>query len=111
LSKFAQTHDVTDSARFAGISRKTHYAWLENDPGYPERFRLAEAEFHDSVDALIQKHAMKKTATPTDRIFWAKRWNPEYRENYKVELGGPGGGKLNIEVSFVDPKPRDDDDD
>ena len=37
-------------------------------------------------------------------IFYLKSLRPErYRDNSKVEVGGPGGGPLKIEVTFVFP--------
>ncbi len=55
--------------------------------------------------ALLSKTPLvvyKKDATLL--MFLIKRYMPEFRENYKVEHTGPGGGALSLQVEFVKPE-------
>ena len=52
LNAYAETCNLREACRQAGISHKTHYRWLEKYPKYAELFRktkLYAAEYVESV--------------------------------------------------------------
>ena len=105
LLDFAQHGNVWHAAKRAKIDRQTHYNWLESDEKYKRAFDQAKQDAIDAIEDEIRRRATRKKA-PSDTllIFYAKKLNPEFRDNYKVEVGGPGGGPLSIEVTFHDAK-------
>src|SRR5690349_14792148 len=49
LEAFGATGVVTEAARRAGISKSTHYEWLETDPEYPAKFEDAKQTALDNL--------------------------------------------------------------
>lgn len=88
LRAFGELGELTSSAKAAGISRASHYIWLENDTlGYRERFAYAkethddrlERKLYNLVDGLQPHH------NPTALIFALNGAKPEkYKTNIHV---------------------------
>jgi len=108
LLDYAKSGNVWQAAKHAGISRAIHYVWLEADAEYKRKVEDAKQDACDVIDAEIRKRATRKKA-PSDTllIFHAKKLMPEYRDNYRVDLAGAGGGPLEIQVRFVNPPEPD----
>ena len=47
LHAYTETRTIKKAAKAAGISRQSHYHWMENTPGYPELFEIAERDVLD----------------------------------------------------------------
>jgi hypothetical protein len=52
LAAYAQSGDVSDASRAAGISRRIHYLWLRGDAEYSDAFDEAKDE---AVEALVRE--------------------------------------------------------
>lgn len=95
---------VAQAAKHAKVSRETHYVWMETDPDYRAASERAKQDSIDAIEAEIRKRATRrKSPSDTLLIFLAKKLNPEFRDNYKVELGNAGGVPLSLDVHFVNP--------
>lgn len=153
LAAFVETASVTHACKILGISRATHYDWLEEDPAYKEQFgkSLNMAADHLEDECLrrgyrgIQKPVLYQgklcyreepvldpfTGQPvrdpltgemnfvrstkpliireySDNLamFMLKGMRPEkYRENWKGEISGAGGGPIDshLTITFVKP--------
>ena len=104
LNDLARNGNISNAAKRAGVVRRTHYDWLDNDPDYKQQYDDALADFKDGIEFEIHRRAMKaKVRSDTMLIFEAKKWIPEYRDNYKVEHTGPSGGPMRMEIVLVDP--------
>ncbi|MCA9111087.1 MAG: hypothetical protein KDA52_14140 [Planctomycetaceae bacterium] len=59
LLSFAETGNVVESARLAGIQRRTHYRWLESDPEYAREFDRAKRQGGDIVESELYRRAVQ----------------------------------------------------
>jgi hypothetical protein len=64
LAAFAQTGVVLTAAELAGIGRRTHYNWLDEDPEYEARFRDAEEAAADLLEKEARRRAIDGTLKP-----------------------------------------------
>lgn len=69
LAAYAEMGVVTYSANAAGISRQTHYTWLESDPEYAEQFAAAEQSAIDVLEAEARRRAVEGVERP---VGWYK---------------------------------------
>ncbi len=44
---YMETLTIVEAAEVVGVSRQSHYYWLENAPGYRDVFEVAELEVRD----------------------------------------------------------------
>ena len=141
LDAYARIGNITQAAQVAGIERRLHYDWIDQDADYRARFADKCLEARDRVDGEIarrgivgieeplvyagrpvmiddmtgppgpdgrrpQKMLTRRVYSDLLLIFYAKGLNPEkYRDNYRVEHTGAGGGPVEHEhrVTFYLP--------
>lgn len=120
------TPNVTSAARQLGIARSTLNRLIAIDETYKLAVFDAREQALDTLEDVIlararQGQPIRKTVTKTMAdgtvettvtdeahisdtlaMFFLKRWRPEYRESYRVEQTGPGGGPIQIEGSLSD---------
>jgi len=118
LAAYAEVGTVTHAAELAGISRTSHYQWMEN-PEYVEKFREAEKQACDRLEQEVRRRAVEGVLEPvfyqgeqcgtvrkysdTLLIFATKGALPQkYRENVSMELTGADGGPVEVEVSSAE---------
>lgn len=119
LAAYAECGNVTQAAEIAGIERSRHYQWKCEDPDYAEAFAAAEEQAADRLEQEARRRAVEGVEKPvfqggkqvgvvreysdTLLIFLLKGALPEkYKERWSGELGGHGGGPLQIVVSDLD---------
>jgi hypothetical protein len=56
---YATTGNLTLSAQAVGISRQSHYLWLESDPEYATAFAEADAKACDLLEAEARRRAIE----------------------------------------------------
>ena len=61
---------VSTAAEKAGIDRKTHYNWLQDDAEYREAVRMVEERTIDFAESHL--HALIKDKNPQAVIFYMK---------------------------------------
>ena len=109
--------NVLKAARLTGIDRHTHYIWLRDDPEYAEAFEQAQQLALATVEAEIIRRGIKGYKEPiiyqgkvtgfvrrySDNLlmFYAKRRDPAYRDNW-TQVGIMAGG--NVQIAFVEPE-------
>jgi len=71
LADFADTGNVTRSARKMEISRMTVYEWIEKDPDFKTKFEAARDEALDLLEAEIQRRGFEGTP----KTFYGKDGN------------------------------------
>jgi hypothetical protein len=91
IDAFAELGTVVDAARASGVGRRTHYDWLETDPGYQARFAAAE---RDAADELL-KEARKRAMDRSDRLLMEllRAFLPD-RFARRLEHTGKGGAPI-----------------
>lgn len=123
LEALSVSPTIRNAASRAGVDRRTLQRLIQRD----ERFALAVHDARenalDSIEETIILRArsgqpVKRTTTKTDKdggvvetttvdethisdnlaMFYLKRWRPEYRDTYRVEQSGPGGGAIQVDV-------------
>lgn len=67
LKAFAEIGYVTQAAAAAAISRSTHLKWLNDCPGYEERFEDARQQHIDAMAAECFRRAVKGT---TEHVYY-----------------------------------------
>jgi hypothetical protein len=93
LAVFRETCNVAESARAAGVARRTVYDWREADPVFAVAWDEAEEEAVDALEAAARQRAM----TTSDRLMeiLLKAHRPDkYVERSKTELTGANGKDL-----------------
>jgi hypothetical protein len=118
LAAFAKSGNVTKAAELSNVNRLTVYDWRANDPAFVAAMEVARDEAGDRLEAECERRAVEGVDEPvfyqgcvcgtiqrysdTLLIFLTKGAKPEkYRENIKQEIGGIGGGA--VEVVFKRP--------
>jgi hypothetical protein len=74
LAAYRECGIVRRAARAAGISRTTHYGWLEEDDTYPDRFR----EAHEDATDILEEEARRRAIEGLRRV----KFNPKTGKPY-----------------------------
>jgi hypothetical protein len=88
LSRLAETCNVSESARVAGISRSVAYEWRDADPEFAEAWLDAEEQATDALELEARKRA---TTDKSDRMLeiLLKAHRPaKFVERFKGEISG-----------------------
>lgn len=64
LESFGRIGTVTGAAQAVGISRQTHYDWLESDPDYPKAFADRIEEAADRLENEARRRAVAGVEEP-----------------------------------------------
>jgi len=64
LTKLAETCNVSESARVAGIARRTVYEWREVDPAFAAAWAIAEEEAADKLEREAWRRGVEGTDKP-----------------------------------------------
>jgi hypothetical protein len=59
LKAYARRGTITHAARDAGVPVSYHYNWLEIDPDYPQKFKLAHQEAVEELEAEARRRAIE----------------------------------------------------
>ena len=86
LEQFGALGNVLNAAEAAGMSRQTHYDWLDSDPTYADRFEQAKKAFGDRIhrkftQAILEAEPREILLHPVAAIAELKRWFVEYRDS------------------------------
>ena len=76
LAAFEECGSITKSAVAAGIYRRTHYDWLENDEDYGERFKEAKEVACEALELEARRRAVEGWDEPVffkDEVVGHKR--------------------------------------
>ena len=112
LAAYAECGCISRAAKSAQVSRRSHYAWLANDPEYSDRFRRAGMMAHDSLRDEAIRRAMGfcvpvyyrgkivgKKQVYSDRLLIALLQRTErYKPAFEVELDPPSAQSAEIQV-------------
>ena len=64
LSAFRRTVSVTSAAKEAGVSRSTHYNWIDTDPEYAEQVEAVNEELADALEQEAHRRAVEGVEEP-----------------------------------------------
>ena len=124
IEAYAETCNVTVAARRAGVGRRAHYSWLEEDSNYAEAFRKVRVQAGEYLEGVGVDRATKGWLEPVyyqgARCGSVRRYDggllqfllrgllPE-KYGQKTEISGPQGAPLQakVEVVFVKPQVSD----
>lgn len=122
----SEVPSLAKAAKQTGVARSTINHWMQKDESLALAINAARQEALDKLEETILQRAREgqkmvktvrrefsngtvETITTTEShisdvlaMFYLKRWRPEYRDAYKVEHAGPGGGPIRFDVSKVD---------
>ncbi|MCA1571977.1 MAG: hypothetical protein LC798_17030 [Chloroflexi bacterium] len=116
LAAFAQTGNISEAARIAGVNRLSHYEWL-HDERYAEVFAQAQEIAGDYLEAVAFDRATNGWFEPvfyqgqqvgvilkkSDQLlmFLLKAHRPDkFRDNATIQHTGPGGGAIKVEADY-----------
>ena len=88
LEAFPRYRTVTHTADALGIPRQSVYDWQANTPGFADAFVQAKEAVGDEVEAEMLRRALAGESQMSDTllIFATKRFRPEYRDTYQVNV-------------------------
>lgn len=93
LEKFADTCNVAESCRAAGISRSAAYAWRDDDETFAAAWKDAEEDAIDKLEQVARDRAVDSSDRMMEILLKAHR--PEkYVEKIRSELTGRDGGPI-----------------
>ena len=115
LAAISETGNIVEAVKASGITRKTHYNWMESDSSYAQAFKDAMVDAAERLEIEARRRAVQGTLKPvfyqgtecgtvreysdTLLIFLLKGALPEkYKERYE----GTINSNVNIEVSASD---------
>lgn len=115
IEAFSRVANIREAAALCGVSRHTHYYWLHHDPEYAENFLQAKEDVKDRIIEAMRTRGIDGVWEPiyqggakvgevrkySDRCLelLARANMPEiFRENIAHEIGGKGGGPVQVEV-------------
>ena len=126
LKAFAEQGTLAAACKVVGMSRQTHYDWLNVDPTYKPRFEVAEETSADRLEAEAIRRAVDGDEVPVgfymgeaseyviQRSDTLLKFILEGRRKKifgrRTELTGPDGGPITIqriERIIVDPAKED----
>lgn len=92
---------VTAACKRTGISRKTHYNWLEQDPRYAEKVAEMPERTLDFVENALFKNI--KAGVPSAQIFYLKTKGKRrgFVEKQEIEHMGKLDNKFEVEIIEV----------
>lgn len=64
LAAYAVCGVISEAADRAGVARGRHYAWLQEDPTYKDRFQSAHQEACEAIETEIRRRAVEGYEEP-----------------------------------------------
>ncbi|MEK0313735.1 hypothetical protein [Cohnella sp. 56] len=64
LAAYAQTANITQSAKAADVERGLHYVWMQNDPVYAAAFESAKEEAAEYLEQEARRRAVHGVDEP-----------------------------------------------
>lgn len=64
LAAFSACGSISRASRHAQLDRTTHYSWMETDPSYPARFKVAEARAARALEDEAVRRAHEGVRRP-----------------------------------------------
>jgi len=100
LTTLAETCNVSEAARAAGIGRRSVYDWRDADSAFAEAWKDAEESAADKLEQVAYERAI---GGQSDRLLeiLLKAHRPKYREKQQVELTGKDGGPIEHKQAAV----------
>lgn len=93
LATLRDTCNVSESARSAGIGRRTAYEWRDADPAFAVEWDDAEQEAIDKLEQVARDRAIDTSDRMLEILLKAHR--PEkYVDRYRTEHTGKDGGPI-----------------
>lgn len=87
IETLAQKLTVGAAAEAAGISYRTSFNWRNTDPAFAEAWDEAQEVAIERLETRVYEQAMQDEQ-PLRQFFVLKRFRPEYRDNYRIEITG-----------------------
>jgi len=121
LAAYAETCNIRQAAKRAGINRSTHYRWLEKYPRYAAVFQESKRAAADYLESVAVERASVGWLEPVHyqgaicghvrrfdsglMQFLLRGLKPDVYGVQKTEVSGPQGTPIQakIEVTFVRP--------
>ena len=106
LEAYEKYGRIDFASQAAGVGCRTHYAWLNNDPTYLDRFKASSTIGLQSLNDEARRRAFEGS----DRLieFLLKGLDPAtFGDRMKSEMSGPNGGAIQtqstVTVEFIRP--------
>jgi hypothetical protein len=98
LRALAAGHTVVGAAAKAGRTARTVERWREADPKFADDWAHAEQVRREAVAETVWDRAQRSDNL---LMFYAKRLDPSFRDNPRVEITGANGGPVQHEHKVV----------
>lgn len=88
LARLAETCNVSESARTAGISRASAYEWRDADPDFAAAWVDAEEQAADALELEARRRAIEDKSDRMLEILLKAHRPEKYVERFKGEISG-----------------------
>lgn len=89
-------------AREKAIDLLEESVYADATSGLPHRKTVTKKRLTDAGEEIIEvTESEELVRNPTLAMFFLKRWRPEYRESFKIEQTGAGGGPIQHDVNVT----------
>jgi phage terminase small subunit len=89
IEAYRETSTVYHAAQVAGISRKTAYAYLHDDPAFAEAMADCQEDVTDVMETSVYQRALGTHGHKPDTLltmFWLKAKRPQFRDKLAVDV-------------------------
>lgn len=94
-----QGFSLTALAGYFGVARATIYNWAEEHESFLDAIKVGEAKRSWTWEEMLINHAKTGEGNATAIIFGLKNMSAEeWKDRKAVEVGGPDGGPISVEL-------------
>lgn len=108
FEKMSEGYSLVAAAAFADVGRKTVYDWVDRYPEFAELYALAQAKRQAWWETEALSTQSGPRVTMITKALGGMR-SPDWSDDSRLELSGPGGQPLVQTIAFqiLDPADRD----
>ena len=96
IEAFRKSGIISAGARAAGVNRRRHYEWLENDSAYAIDYKEAVEDATDVLEAAAVERATREKNPSDTMLIVLLKMRGRFVE--RREFSGPGGGPMQIQA-------------
>ena len=102
----AHQGNITAACKSCVILPKTYYTWVKNDPEFFLKCALVKEGLIDYVESKLLNVIEREDIVAIKYFLSTQAKHRGYTTDSKVQVVGPGGGNLEVDVHHYPPEPK-----